>query len=117
MTVGHFKKLLDSFNDDDRLIIDNGEYEANPANEIIFAYKLTVSGEEKPRPVIICQTRNDFDVSNELEAQIERFRDENRDEADALTELIEYGFTVDDFKYDRDRYLWAMETAEKHGLI
>lgn len=117
MTVGHMRKLLESFNDTDRLIIDNGEYEANSENEIIFAYKVKVHGEKEPRPVIICQTKNDFDVPNELEAQIERFKSGNWDEADALAELLEYGFTLDDFKYDRDRYDWAKAVGEEHGLL
>ncbi len=116
MTIGNLKKILDQFDDNDRLIIDNGEYEANPANEIIFAYKVLDSN-GKPKPVVICQTRDDFDVSNELEAQIERFQKENWDETDALMELMEYGFTVEDFRYDQGRYEWATKIAREHGLI
>lgn len=115
MTVRHFKKLLESYNDSDRIILDNGGYEATKANEIIFAHKIKVAGEE--RPIVICQTRGDFDVPNELEAQIEHFQEEKWDEADALMELMEYGFTIDDFRYDKDRYEWVKQTAEEHGLI
>lgn len=117
MTVKNLKKLLENFNDNDRVVIDNGEREANPANEIIFAYKVTLAGEDGPRPVIVCQTRDDFDVPEELEAQIARFMEENWSEGDALAELMDYGFTVEDFKYNEDRYLWAKETAEKYGLV
>lgn len=117
MTVRFLKELLKNFNDDDRLIIDNGEYEANSANEIIFAYKISVYGEKEPRPVVICKTKNDFDVPNELEAQMERFEKENWDEADALSELLEYGFVIDDFKYDESRYNWAKTVGEENGLL
>ena len=117
MTVRHLKELLKNFNDDDRLIIDNGEYEANSANEIIFAYKIRVGGEPTYRPVVICQTKDDFDVSCELEAQLEHFQEENWDEADALARLLEFGFVLDDFKYDQDRYNWAKAVIEEHGLL
>lgn len=117
MTVRHLKEILKNFNDNDRLVIDNGEYEANSANEVIFAYKIRVADELTYRPIVICQTKNDFDVSCELEAQIERFKEENWDEADALMELLEYGFVLDDFKYDPDRYNWAKMIGEEHGLI
>ena len=117
MTVGVFKKILDGFNDTDRIIIDNGEHEANPSNEVIFAYKVRHPDEKEARPVVILQTRDDFDVPNELEAQMKHFSEENWDEADALSELFGYGFTLDDFKYDETRYEWAKRIAEKYGLV
>lgn len=72
----------------------------------------SVYGEKEPRPVVICQTKNDFDVPNELEAQIEHFKEENWDEADALSQLLEYGFTIEDFKYDESRYNWAKKSMD-----
>lgn len=32
-------------------------------------------------------------------------------------DLFDSGYTVDDFKYNDDRYLWIKEFAEDHGLI
>jgi len=56
-------------------------------------------------------------VPNELEAQIEHFKEENWDEADALSQLLEYGFTIEDFKYDESRYNWAKTVGKEHGLL
>lgn len=120
MTVGRLKKLLQNFNDTDRLVIDNGERKATSANEIIFAYKIKMGKESTPRPIVIFQTKNDFDVPNEIEAQIEHFKtsyhDENFSDADILAELFELGFVLDDFKYDQNRYNWAKKVAEENLL-
>lgn len=120
MTVGRLKELLQNFNDTDRLVIDNGEYKATSANEIIFAYKIRTLGEPSARPIVIFQTKNDFDVPNELEEQLTHFKEaygEDYSDAENLSELFELGFVLDDFKYDQDRYNWAKKVAEDNGLL
>ena len=117
MTVAHLKELLKNFDDNDRIIIDNGNYEATPANEIIYMYKILKGNGKETLPVVICQTRADFDVENELEAAFVHFQEENWEEADALDFLFNLGYTLNDMKYDLDRYEWAKRVAEEHGLV
>lgn len=114
MTVKRFKELLNQFDDDDRIIIDNGDYNPDPVNEILLAFK--VDGCKG----IVLQTRGDFDISSELEARVEaaakgEYYVDN--EADFMIDLFQHGFTVEDFDYDPERYEWAKRTAKEYGLI
>lgn len=58
-----------------------------------------------------------MDVANELEARIDYYAENNWDEADALEDIFDDDYTLDDFKYDEVRYEWAKRIAEEHGLI
>ena len=60
---------------------------------------------------------NDFDVEEELEARFDYYSRNDWDELDAVMDLLDDGFVIDDFKYNDDRYLWIKEFAEDHGLI
>ena len=114
MTVKHLKEILDRFDDDDRIIIDNGEYNPNPVNEILLAFKV------KGCKGVVLQTRGDFDVKSELEARLEAVAQNEYyvdNEADFMIDLFEHGFTVEDFSYDPERYEWAKRVAEEYGLI
>lgn len=95
MTVGYFKKMLENFDDSDRLIIDNGNYSANPSNEVIFAIKVRRFNEDCYRPVVILQTKNDFDIYNELDAQVKHAKQVGMSCADLIEELNEMGFPYD----------------------
>ena len=117
MTVGYLKKQLEKFNDSDRIILDNGHYKADSRNEILYAIKLRPNNSEEPFPVVVLQTKDDFDVAAELKAALEHFSEENYDEADALSELFEMGYTLEDFMYDQNEYEWAKAVAEGHGLL
>lgn len=55
--------------------------------------------------------------SEDLEAKLKRYEEENWDETDAVMDLFEQGYTVDSFRYDPKRYKWAKRIAETHGLI
>lgn len=117
MTVGKFKELLKGFNDNDRIIIDaDNVFAATPKNEVLYAFKHKSSTDEDWAPVVMLQTRNDIDVTEELEAYIQHCIDDNVDEVDALMDLFEIGYTLEDFKYNNDRYEWACRVAEGHGL-
>ena len=109
MTVKMLKEILLKYNDDDRVILDNGHYEADSQNEVLYAIKLQPGNAKEPLPVVVLQTRDDFDVPEELEASLEYFQKENYGEADALSELFEMGYTLDDFKYDKTRHEWAKQ--------
>ncbi len=68
-------------------------------------------------PVIVLQRRSDFDVQTELEVYLDHCIDENIDEADALADLFEIGYTLNDFSYNESRFDWASKVAKEHGLI
>ncbi len=52
-----------------------------------------------------------------LENMFHKFSDEDWDELDAVMYLLENGYTLDDFKYSDDRYLWMEEFMKDHGLL
>lgn len=118
MTVKKMKEVLNQYNDDDRIILDIGNtMKATPENEIIYAFKHKKSSDKDYAPVIVLQRRSDFDVQTELEAYLDHCIDENIDETDALTDLFEMGYTLNDFDYSESRYNWASRVAKEHGLI
>ena len=51
-----------------------------------------------------------------LEKALETYMEENWDEADALSDLFDKGYVLDDFKYNEERYEWANRVASEHGL-
>lgn len=93
MTVRHLKILLKGFNDDDRIILDNGNYQADCKNEILYAFKLKASNESDYKPVVILQTREDIDVCEELSAYIEHSKANGMTKDDVINELLEIGYT------------------------
>ena len=117
MTIKHFKELLNGFDDNDRIILDLGDnMKATSENEVIYAFKHRKSSESECAPVVVLQTKADFDVAEELEAALKHYEEENYEEEDALSELLEMGYVLEDFKRI-DRYDWATRVAEEHGLI
>lgn len=113
MTVKILKKLLNFLdNDDARVILDNGEHYANPANEFIYAVHPIGSD------VIVLQLRSDFNVKNQLEACFQECAKQGDvEENEVLSYLFALGFTLDDFKYDDVRYEWAKKIADDYGLL
>ena len=63
------------------------------------------------------EPKSQMDVANELEERLKFYEADDWDECDALMELFEDGYTLDDFKYNRKRYVWARIVAEEYGLI
>lgn len=113
MTVKILKRLLNLLdNDDARVIFDNGERYANPANEFIYAVHPIGSD------VLVLQLRSDFNVKNQLEAYFQECAEQGDvEENEVLSCLFALGFTLDDFKYDDTRYEWAKKIADDYGLI
>ena len=60
--------------------------------------------------------KDDFYVESELEGMIQDFEDNNMSEQDALAEIMEYGYTAEDFKYNDKRYEWVRRVAKEYGL-
>ena len=117
MTVKMLKEILEKCNDDDRVIIDaDDNLKATPNNEIIYAIKHRRIMDPVCAPVVVLQTRADFDVEEELRAALEHYEEENWTEEDALAELFEMGYTIADFVgIGQDD--WARRVALEHGLI
>ncbi len=115
MTVKHLRSLLADFNDDDRIIIDGCDnFKATRDNEIIYAYKHKKSTDKDYAPVVVLQTRDDFDVKEELEAVLEHRKKLNEDNDKVyLSTLLEMGYKLDDFNYDEARYAWAKRVLEE----
>lgn len=113
MTVKTLKRLLNFLdNDNARVILDNGERYANPANEFIYAVHPEGSD------VLVLQLRGDFDAKNQLEACFQECAKQGDiEESEVLTYLFDLGFTLDDFKYDDTRYEWAKKIADDYGLL
>jgi hypothetical protein len=63
-------------------------------------------------------TKADYDVGSELEARLENAIENMEYEEDFLSECLEDGYTIEDFKeVSNERYEWAKRVAEEHGLI
>ncbi len=126
MTIRRLKELLSEFDDDDRIILDRGDTtKATSENEILCAYKVKGNTDKEWAPVVILQTRDDFDVGEELLATMMNaslsWMDPDAEviyEGDLLYLLLETGYVLDDFKLiDTDAYEWALDIAEEYGLV
>ena len=41
----------------------------------------------------------------------------DEDEVDFLTDFFDKGYTLDDLKYNPERYKWAVRLSSEHGLL
>ena len=113
MTIAMLKELIADMPDDASIYLDDGNDFFSGNSEVVEVVQGALQYEKK----VILQTKNDFDVEEELEAKFTYYSDNDWDELDAVMDLFDSGYTVDDFKYNDDRYLWIKEFAEYHGLI
>lgn len=118
MTVKKLREMLNNYNDEDRVIFDIGDtMRAMPENEVLYAFKHKRASDKDYAPVVVLQRRADFDVQTELEAYLNHCIDEDINETDALADLFEMGYTLEDFSYSESRFDWATRVAKEHGLI
>ena len=66
MTVRILKHILSQCDDSDRIILDNGDLEANESNEILYAVTIHRMNSPSHVPVLILQTRDDIDENEEI---------------------------------------------------
>lgn len=117
MTVKMLKEILATCKDTDRVIIDWGNtMKATDDNEIVGVLQHKRLCDDRMAPVVVLQTKSDFDVPTELEAMLNNFLEENADETDAVSELLEIGYSLEDFRAI-GKYEWAKRIASEHGLI
>jgi len=99
MTVRMLKQELEKFNDDDRIIIDLGDtFRASEVNEIMYAYKHKKYTDKDYAPVVVLQTRSDYDVDEEIKSEIDFKRSHDMTMEDIAHDLIERGYNVDEFR-------------------
>lgn len=117
MTVRKLKSILADLNDDDRIVIDNGDYfNATKENEIISVSRYA-DRKGGFAPVVVFGTRNDNDVTEEIKGLLEQYSEEEWQEPDAWFDLTEFGYKLEDFEGDPERYEWAKVNMENYGVI
>ena len=100
MTVKMLKKELENFNDDDRVIIDCGDtFRAEEYNEVMYAYKHKKYTDKDYAPVVVLQTRADYDVEWEIKAEIATKREHGMDKELIIQDLYERGYSYDEFSH------------------
>lgn len=76
---------------------------------------LAFVGDDK---TIVIEDKDDNDLSNELEVRFKEACDNQVDELDFYTDLIEMGFTLEDIKENLpEKYEHSKSFCEEHGLI
>lgn len=118
MTIRHLKELIKDLPDDMRVYADNGGHGIMTGSEFLCGFG--VSNNKAKDDVIyehrfVLQTREDFDVAEELEAWCEYAAENNIDEQDFWTEFAERGFVPADFN-DLERENWAADNLRNYGL-
>lgn len=108
MTVRMMKKILEKYNDDDRIIIDfDNRFAATELNEVMYAFKHKRGCDKDFAPIVMLQTRSDYDVKNEITSFIDHYMNEYKENFDynkAFEELKEIGYIPKDFEFDSDLY-------------
>lgn len=51
-----------------------------------------------------------------LEEKIKEYEKKHYTDQDIVHDLYKQGYTVDSFRYDPERYRWAKQITERHGL-
>ena len=113
MTIKKLKEIIKDLPDDMRVYADDGINSIFDDNSE-FVDLFTIKNNEK---VAILQTKKDFDVAAELEAQLNYAADiENEvDEQDFWTDFSEWGYSVSDFA-NNDQREYARTQLENYGL-
>lgn len=113
MTIRRLRELIADLPDDARIYLDDGTsmFEGNSEVILVGAYAPPYD------KMVLLQTRNDVDVSQELEARANWYSEhwDEVGEVDYWLELSEDGFTPDDF--DEDEREHAILNFENYGLI
>lgn len=112
MTIGKLKELIKNIPDNKRLYLDDG-MSLFEGNEVVALFEGANGYDDR----VVIQSKLDFDIGEEIEAMLERYAEDDWDETDALMDMMEIGYSLEDFKYNNNRYEWAKRIAEEHGLI
>ena len=111
MTIKYLKELIKNLPDDMRVCADDGDHGMFEGNSEFLTLVYTPK-----RDKCVLQTKNDFDLENELEAMLEFASENDIDEQDFWTTFSETGYKYTDFE-DEEEQNWAKEQLENYGLI
>lgn len=111
MTIKKLKELIQYMPDDARIYLDDGTSFFEGNSEVICLTR----GDYGYKNKVILQTKNDIDVGEELDARLDFYRESDWEEYDAFLDLGEFGYTLDDFRYDDDVYGWAKNYSKDHS--
>lgn len=67
--------------------------------------------------IVLLESIADTDLETELKAFIEHLEGDNLNDADALQEVVDNGYTLEDLrKYDFGFYKWAVRTSKEYAI-
>ena len=108
----------------DELLSNLEEVKSNASNGRLYLNSedagdevIAVSINDKAKTFKLISKRNSSYVKSDLESRFQYAVDNQLDELDFVLDLLEIGYTLDDFRYSDDRYLWMKEFMEEHGLL
>lgn len=110
MTIKMLKDVIKNLPDDMRIYADDGERMFVGNSEFLTAPR------NKEKNMLVLQTRDDFDVAEELNAWLQYAEKHNVDEQDFWMEFYEHGYAPEDFGTP-DKIAWAKEQMKNYGLI
>lgn len=111
MKLSEFRELTENMSGDTILTCSTPQLFDNNNNMVMYC---TVDQDSK-HCALVC--KGEMDVSSALEARFEAAVENQEDELDFFTELLESGYTLADLRYSDDRYLYAKQFMEDHGLL
>ena len=112
MTIKKLKELIQDIPDDARVYLDRKPLELIDSEDEVIDVTHFADPYGK---IVLLRTRDDLDVSAELEGFLTFCSEEDIDQYDAFLELGECGYVLKDFAYDPERYEWAKEFSETHS--
>ena len=111
VTLKKFKEQIKDMPDDMILTVETPRMLGNNGNLVMY----TAYDRDKKYLAINCKA--DMDIGTELEARFEYAAKNQLDELDFYMELLDDGYTLKDFAYDEERYKYAKNFMEEHGLL
>lgn len=67
--------------------------------------------------IVLFESIADTDLKTELKAFIEHLEDDNLNDADALQEVVDNGYTLEDLRrYDFGFYKWAVRASKEYAI-
>lgn len=113
-TVGNLKEIyaeLQKMGKNPFVVTEIPKFLQNQYN--VYRWSVYRADEKK----IYLNDKRSEDIKSELDARFEMYLDSSFSDADALQDLFEAGFTMNDIKgYKEGTYLWAVECKDKNAL-
>lgn len=94
-------------------------HDINFGDTILYATTWETRGNAWPEGIkVVLECRDDFDVGGELDGMFKYASENDVDELDFFMDMFERGYTLSDIeKHLPDRYEYAKQFCEEHGLV